>query len=142
MKLVEVVRTKDTSDETFDALMDVAKKMGKTPVACVDAPGFIVNRLLVPYMLEAIRLVERGEATPRDVDTAMKLGAGYPMGPFELADLVGLDTLQHISQGWRESRVETGEIAEEIVKATPLLEKLVAEGRLGKKSEKGGFYDN
>lgn len=142
MKLVEVVRTKQTSDEVFNALMDVARKMGKTPVACVDAPGFIVNRLLVPYMLEAIRLVERGEATPQDVDTAMKLGAGYPMGPFELSDLVGLDTLSHIAKGWRDSRVSTGEISGEIVKETPLLDKLVAEGRLGKKSEKGGFYDN
>lgn len=142
MKLVEVVRTKETSDTTFEGLMEVAKRMGKTPVACVDAPGFIVNRLLVPYMLEAIRLVERGEATPRDVDTAMKLGAGYPMGPFELSDLVGLDTLNHISRGWRESRVQTGEIAENVVAASPLLEKLIAEGRLGKKSEKGGFYDN
>lgn len=76
MKLVEIVRTTTTSNETFDSLMDVAKRMGKVPVACVDAPGFIVNRLLVPYMLEAIRLVERGEATIQDVDTAMKLGAG------------------------------------------------------------------
>lgn len=142
MKLVEVVRTKDTKDEVFDSLMEVARKMGKTPVACVDAPGFIVNRLLVPYMLEAIRLVERGEATPQDVDTAMKLGAGYPMGPFELSDLVGLDTLSHIAKGWRESRVSTGEISEEIVKETPLLDKLVSEGKLGKKSELGGFYPN
>lgn len=76
MKLVEIVRTDETSDETFNSLMEVAKKMGKVPVACVDSPGFIVNRLLVPYMLEAIRLVERGEATIQDVDTAMKLGAG------------------------------------------------------------------
>lgn len=142
MKLVEVVRTKSTSDATFNSLMDVAKKMGKTPVACVDAPGFIVNRLLVPYMLEAIRLVERGEATPRDVDTAMKLGAGYPMGPFELSDMVGLDTLAAISRGWRESRVATGEISAQMVEESQMLEKLVKEGRLGKKSEKGGFYDN
>lgn len=78
----------------------------------------------------------------KDVDTAMKLGAGYPLGPFELADLVGLDTLSHIAKGWRESRVQTGEISEEFVKESPLLEKLVKEGRLGKKSEKGGFYDN
>lgn len=142
MKLIEVIRTKDTSDATFDSLMSVASKMGKTPVACVDSPGFLVNRLLVPYMLEAIRLVERGEGTMKDVDTAMKLGAGYPLGPFELADLVGLDTLSHIAKGWRESRVQTGEISEEFVKESPLLEKLVKEGRLGKKSEKGGFYDN
>ncbi|CAO1616892.1 unnamed protein product [Parajaminaea phylloscopi] len=142
MKLVEVVRTKETSDATFNSLMEVAKRMGKTAVACVDAPGFIVNRLLVPYMLEAIRLVERGEATPQDVDTAMKLGAGYPMGPFELSDMVGLDTVNNISKGWRETRVQTGEISADVVKASTLLEQLVAEGRLGKKSEKGGFYDN
>ncbi len=103
MKLVEVIRTQQTSNDTFDSLYEVAKRMGKTPVACIDSPGFIVNRLLVPYMLEAIRLVERGEATPKDVDIAMKLGAGYPMGPFELADLVGLDTLSHIAKGWRET---------------------------------------
>ncbi|CAD6889164.1 unnamed protein product [Tilletia caries] len=76
MKLIEVVRTKQTSDESFDTLMELARRMGKVPVACVDSPGFIVNRLLVPYMFEAIRLVERNEATVEDVDTAMKLGAG------------------------------------------------------------------
>lgn len=105
----------------------------------LDALSFIVNRLLVPYMLEAIRLVERGDASVEDVDTAMKLGAGYPMGPFELADLVGLDTLSHIAKGWRESRVSTGEINEEIVKESKLLEDLVSQGKLGKKSG-GGFY--
>ncbi|PWN50395.1 putative short chain 3-hydroxyacyl-CoA dehydrogenase mitochondrial precursor [Violaceomyces palustris] len=142
MKLVEVIRTNDTSDETFDSLYEVAKRMGKTPVACVDSPGFIVNRLLVPYMFEAIRLVERGEASIQDVDTAMKLGAGYPMGPFELADLVGLDTLSHIAKGWRETRVKTGEISAEAVKESSLLEERVKEGRLGKKSgAKGGFYE-
>ncbi|EPQ30190.1 uncharacterized protein PFL1_02306 [Pseudozyma flocculosa PF-1] len=142
MKLVEVIRTTKTSDETYEALMDVAKRMGKVPVTCVDAPGFIVNRLLVPYMFEAIRLVERGEASIKDVDTAMKLGAGYPMGPFELADLVGLDTLSHIAKGWRDTRVKTGEIHAEAVKESKLLEDLVAQGKLGKKSgEKGGFYE-
>lgn len=142
MKLVEVIRTTSTSDDTFDSLLDVAKKMGKTPVSCIDSPGFIVNRLLVPYMFEAIRLVERGEASVKDVDTAMKLGAGYPMGPFELADLVGLDTLSHIAKGWRETRVKTGEITEEAVKESKLLEDLVAQGKLGKKSgAKGGFYE-
>ncbi|KAN0060717.1 hypothetical protein ACQY0O_007375 [Thecaphora frezii] len=141
MKLVEIVRTSQTSDETYDSLMEVAKRMGKVPVTCVDSPGFIVNRLLVPYMFEAIRLVERGEASIKDVDTAMKLGAGYPMGPFELADLVGLDTLSHIAKGWRETRVKTGEISAEAVKESKLLEDLVAQGKLGKKSgEKGGFY--
>ncbi|KAL9937611.1 hypothetical protein V8E36_003156 [Tilletia maclaganii] len=140
MKLIEVVRTKQTSDESFDTLIDLAKRMGKTPVACVDSPGFIVNRLLVPYMFEAIRLVERGEATVADVDTAMKLGAGYPMGPFELCDLVGLDTLSHIARGWREQRVQTGEISAESVAESSLLEKLVKEGKLGRKSG-AGFFD-
>lgn len=99
MKLVEVVRTPETSDETFDALLQLAQKMDKTTVKCKDTEGFIVNRLLVPYILEALRLAERGDATPQDIDTAMKLGAGYPMGPFELADFVGLDTLKFISDG-------------------------------------------
>ena len=73
--------------------------MGKSPVKCKDTPGFIVNRLLVPYMMEAIRMAERGDATPEDIDTAMKLGAGYHMGPFELADYVGLDTTKFIVEG-------------------------------------------
>lgn len=76
MKLVEIIRTDTTSDDTFDSLTSVAQQMGKVPVSCVDSPGFIVNRLLVPYMLEAVRMVERGEASMKDVDTAMKLGAG------------------------------------------------------------------
>ena len=87
MKLVEVIRTEETTDEVFESLLAVCKKMKKTPVSCKDTPGFIVNRLLVPYMMEAIRLVERGDASKEDVDTAMKLGAGYPMGPFELMDV-------------------------------------------------------
>ncbi|KAF9579132.1 hypothetical protein BGW38_004739, partial [Lunasporangiospora selenospora] len=86
MKLVEVIRTEQTSQDSFDALMDVCTRMKKTPVSCKDTPGFIVNRLLVPYMMESLRIVERGEASPQDIDTAMKLGAGFPMGPFELAD--------------------------------------------------------
>lgn len=77
MKLVEVIRTKKTSDAVYQSLFDVTRRMKKVPVACKDTPGFIVNRLLVPYMLEAARMVERGEATPEDIDTAMKLGAGY-----------------------------------------------------------------
>ena len=87
MKLVEVIKTNETDPKVFDALVAFSKKLGKVPVSCKDTPGFIVNRLLVPYIMEALRLVERGDASMKDVDTAMKLGAGYPMGPFELADV-------------------------------------------------------
>ena len=105
---------------------------------------FIVNRLLVPYMLEAIRLVERGDASVADVDTSMKLGAGFPMGPFELADFVGLDTMAAISKGWR-GKVEAGSedckgLPEELIRESELLEKLVKEGKLGRKSGEG-FYN-
>ena len=102
MKLLEVVRIPQTSDETYDAMVAWGKAMGKVTVECKDTPGFIVNRLLVPYILEAVRMVERGDASAKDVDTAMKLGAGYPMGPFELADYVGLDTNKFIITGWSE----------------------------------------
>jgi 3-hydroxyacyl-CoA dehydrogenase len=98
--------------------------------------SFIVNRLLVPYMLEAFRILDRGEASPQDVDTAMKLGAGMPMGPIELADFVGLDTMKFIADGWR----ETGGIEPSLVTPVRVLDELVAEGRLGRKSGKG-FYD-
>ncbi|PIK46570.1 putative hydroxyacyl-coenzyme A dehydrogenase, mitochondrial [Apostichopus japonicus] len=83
-ELVEVIRTEETSDDTYNSLMAFSEALGKTPVTCKDTPGFIVNRLLVPYLVESVRLIERGDASPRDVDIAMKLGAGYPMGPFEL----------------------------------------------------------
>ncbi|KAI9634116.1 3-hydroxyacyl-CoA dehydrogenase [Dioszegia hungarica] len=139
MKLVEIIRTSETSEATFQALREVTVQMKKSPVSCKDTPGFIVNRLLVPYMLEAIRMVERGEATPEDVDTAMKLGAGYPMGPFELLDFVGLDTTSYISQGWAE-KAEQGLISKELVQPIPMLEEMVKEGRMGRKSGKG-FYD-
>ena len=102
MKLLEVVRIPETSDETYDAMVAWGKAMGKVTVECKDTPGFIVNRLLVPYIMEAVRMVERGDASVKDVDTAMKLGAGYPMGPFELADYVGLDTNKFIMDGWSE----------------------------------------
>ena len=141
MKLIEVVRTSQTSEDTHKALTEVAKRMGKVPVSCIDSPGFIVNRLLVPYQLEAIRLVERGVASAEDVDTAMKLGAGYPMGPFELADLVGLDTLEHIAAGWRETVAGSEHVPANLVTESPMLTKLIEEGKLGRKTpEKGGFY--
>ncbi|KAJ3317673.1 hypothetical protein HDU76_001092 [Blyttiomyces sp. JEL0837] len=134
MKLVEIIRTPETSDEVFNSLFAMSKAMGKVPVACKDTPGFIVNRLLVPYMMEALRLVERGDATKEDVDTAMKLGAGYPMGPFELMDYVGLDTTKFICDGWYESG--KGLKGDKLVAPSDTLNKLVGEKNLGRKSGK------
>ncbi|CAD5220781.1 unnamed protein product [Bursaphelenchus xylophilus] len=134
MKLLEVVRHDKTSDQTFKDLEAFGKTVGKVTVACKDTPGFIVNRLLVPYMYEALRLAERGDASVKDIDVAMKLGAGYPMGPFELADYVGLDTLKFIQDGWAKQYPN-----DPLFKPSTLLEKLVAEGKLGAKSGEG-FY--
>lgn len=134
MKLLEVVRIPETSDETFEAMVAWGKAMGKKTVDCKDTPGFIVNRLLVPYLMEAVRLVERGDASARDVDLAMKLGAGHPMGPFELADYVGLDTNKFIIGGWNERFPE-----ETLFRPSELLNSLVSEGKLGRKTGEG-FY--
>ncbi|KAM9792919.1 hydroxyacyl-coenzyme A dehydrogenase, mitochondrial [Neosynchiropus ocellatus] len=134
MKLVEVIGTSATSQDTFDSLLNFSKALGKTPVSCKDTPGFIVNRLLVPYMMEAMRLHERGHASKEDIDTAMKLGAGYPMGPFELADYVGLDTLKFIMDGW-----SAMEPRNPLFGQSELLNKVVAEGKYGKKTGEG-FY--
>ncbi|KAJ1494172.1 l-3-hydroxyacyl-coenzyme a dehydrogenase, partial [Baffinella frigidus] len=134
MKLLEVVKGPETSQATFDAMMAYGKTIGKATVKCVDTPGFIVNRLLVPYLFEAIRLVERGDATKEDVDTGMKFGASHPMGPFELADMVGLDTCKSILDGWSAKHPDV-----ELFKPSPMLNKLVAEGKLGRKSGEG-FY--
>lgn len=134
MKLVEVVRTPDTSDDTNSALFAFGEKLGKTAVQAKDTPGFIVNRLLVPYLFEAVRMVERGDASPKDVDLAMKLGAGMPMGPFELADYVGLDTTKFIIDGWHKLYPE-----KELFQPNDLLNKLVEEGKNGVKSGEG-FY--
>ncbi|XP_027874856.1 hydroxyacyl-coenzyme A dehydrogenase, mitochondrial isoform X2 [Xiphophorus couchianus] len=134
MKLVEVVATTSTSPETSESLLNFTKALGKTPVCCKDTPGFIVNRLLVPYMMEALRLHERGHASKEDIDTGMKLGAGYPMGPFELSDYVGLDTIKFIMDGWSKKEPDNP-----IFAPSQLLNKLVAEGKLGKKTLEG-FY--
>ncbi|KAI8812504.1 hydroxyacyl-CoA dehydrogenase [Cladochytrium replicatum] len=137
MKLVEIIRLQETSDEVFDSLVNFTKQLSKVPVSCKDTPGFIVNRLLVPYMLEAARLVERGEATKEDVDTAMKLGAGYPMGPFELMDYVGLDTMKFITDGWyKDSKDLKGN---ELVAPVRSIDELTADGKLGRKGGEG-FY--
>lgn len=134
MKLVEVIATSATSQETFDSLLNFSKALGKTPVSCKDTPGFIVNRLLVPYMMEALRLYERGHGSKEDIDIAMKLGAGYPMGPFELSDYVGLDTIKFIIDGWSEK-----DPGNPLFAPSELLNKLVTEGKLGKKTGEG-FY--
>lgn len=134
MKLVEVVRTPETSEEAFAEARAFGEAVGKAPVAAADTPGFIVNRLLVPYMAEAMRLVERGDATVEDVDTAMKLGCGYPMGPFTLTDYVGLDTTLSILEGWAERYPDDSLFA-----PPQLLKDKVAAGKLGRKTGEG-FY--
>src|SRR6476469_487247 len=133
MKLVEVVRTILTSDETFNTAFEFAKSVGKEAVACRDNSGFIVNRLLVPYILDAIRAYEEGVGSIEDIDKAMQLGCGYPMGPFTLLDFVGLDTTYFISQ------VMFEEYREKRFASPPLLRKMVLAWRFGRKSG-SGFY--
>lgn len=99
MKLLEVIRLPETSDHTYNRMMDWGHRLGKTCITCKDTPGFVVNRLLVPNIAEAVRMLERGDASAKDIDIAMKLGAGYPMGPLELSDYVGLDTMKFILDG-------------------------------------------
>ncbi|KAI9014319.1 mitochondrial hydroxyacyl-coenzyme A dehydrogenase [Hyaloraphidium curvatum] len=137
MKLVEVIGTAETSPNSLRALVAFVKTLGKVPVECADTPGFVVNRLLVPYIFEAVRLVERGDANFADVDVAMKLGSGVPMGPFELADYIGLDTLVYIMEGWHKHG--QGIAGTALTQPSPLLDALVAEGSLGRKNGRG-FY--
>jgi 3-hydroxyacyl-CoA dehydrogenase len=137
MKLVEIIKTEKTANDVFAALQAFTKNIKKVPVTCKDTPGFIVNRLLVPYLMEAARLVERGDATKEDVDIAMKLGAGYPMGPFELADYVGLDTTKFITDGWYENG--KGLKGDKLVAPVKSINDLVAQKKLGRKSGEG-FY--
>jgi 3-hydroxybutyryl-CoA dehydrogenase len=133
MKLVEIVKTILTSEETIETVRQFATSLGKTPVLAKDTAGFIVNFLLIPYLLAAIRMLENGMATREDIDTAMKLGCGYPMGPFTLLDYVGLDTLT-----WAAEAIYN-EYKDPLYAPPPLLRRMVNAGMLGKKSGKG-FY--
>jgi len=135
MKLVEVVRTLLTSQEAFDAALDVVRAFGKEPVAARDTSGFIVNRLLVPYLLDAVRAYEEGVGSVEDIDKAMQLGCGYPMGPFTLLDFVGLDTTYYIAN------IMFEEYREKRFAPPPLLKQMVLAGRLGRKSGRG-FYEH
>jgi len=134
MKLVEVVRTIATSDETFQTVFDFAKSLGKEPIRTQDNSGFIVNRLLVPYILDAVRALEAGVGTKEDIDKGMELGCGHPMGPLKLLDFVGLDTTYAIAE------IMFEEYREQRFAPPPLLKRMVLAGRYGRKSGRG-FYD-
>ncbi len=133
MKLVEVIRGLTTSDETYRALFSFSQSLGKEPITAPDKPGFIVNRLLVPYLLDAIRCYERGLGTVADIDNGMKLGCGHPMGPLTLLDFVGLDTTYYIAN------IMFDEYKDPMFAAPPLLKRMVLAGKLGRKAGEG-FY--
>jgi len=133
MKLVEVIRALTTSDATYQAVFSFAQSLGKEPITAPDRPGFIVNRLLVPYLLDAVRAYENGLGTLEDIDKGMTLGCGYPMGPFTLLDFVGLDTTYYIAN------IMFEEFREPAYAPPPLLKRMVLAGRLGRKSGQG-FY--
>jgi 3-hydroxybutyryl-CoA dehydrogenase len=136
MKLVEVIRGYHSSDETIETVIDLAKRMGKEPIEVKkDSPGFVVNRIMIPHFIEAIKIVEEGIASIEDVDKAVKLGLNYPMGPFELMDLTGNDIGCHVMEYLRD------ELTKELKWSPPnLLKTLIRAGRLGRKT-RGGWYD-
>jgi len=134
MKLVEVVRTILTDEAIYEQGIEFARRLGKVPVRAGDKSGFIVNRLLVPYMLDAIRALEEGVGSIEDIDTSMRLGLGYPMGPFTLGDFVGLDTTYYIAE------IMFNEFREKRFAPPPLLKRMVMAGLYGRKSGRG-FYD-
>jgi len=134
MKLVEVVRGLRTSDETYQTVFTFAQSLGKEPITAPDRPGFIVNRLLVPYLLDAIRAYQNGLGTAKDIDAGMTLGCGHPMGPLTLLDFVGLDTVYYIAN------IMFDEFRETAYAPPPLLKRMVLAGHLGRKTGRG-FYD-
>jgi 3-hydroxybutyryl-CoA dehydrogenase len=134
MKLLELVKTIATSDETLEVGKEFGESVGKTTIVAPDTPGFIVNRLLIPFMNSAFRMVEAGLATKEDIDTGIKLGLGHPMGPLALADLTGMDTNLHIANAIYEE-------LKDMAYAPPvILRRMVAAGWLGRKTGKG-FYE-
>jgi 3-hydroxybutyryl-CoA dehydrogenase len=134
MKLVEVVRTISTSEETATIVFEFAVSLGKEPIHTRDTSGFIVNRLLVPYLLDAVRALEDGVGTKEDIDKGMELGCGHPMGPLKLLDFVGLDTTYAIAE------IMFDEYREKRFAPPPLLKRMVLAGRIGRKSGRG-FYE-
>ncbi|MDP6632618.1 MAG: 3-hydroxyacyl-CoA dehydrogenase family protein, partial [Dehalococcoidales bacterium] len=134
MKLVEIIRTKTASEDTIETSRKFAESVDKTPVIVSDTSGFIVNRLAVPFMLNAMHMLDSGVASPEDIDTAVTLGLNHPMGPLALADLIGNDIILSMADGIHKILKEDRYIA------PPLLKKMVADGQLGRKSGKG-FYD-
>ena len=134
MQLVEIIHTKDTEPDVLRAAADFVSRCGKTAVRCSDTPGFIVNRLLVPLMVQAMQMVDRGDAGAADVDAAMQLGCGHPMGPITLADYVGLDTTLAILEGWQERHPEEPAFA-----IPESLRAHVAAGNFGRKTGRGYY---
>ena len=135
MKLVEVIRGFHTSDETVRTVMEITRKMGKEPVEVKkDTPGFIVNRLMIPHFIEAIRMLEEGVATAEDIDKAIKLGLNYPMGPFELMDLTGIDIAHHVTEYFYKELNKESKWS-----IPPLMKTMLRAGRLGRKTG-GGWY--
>jgi 3-hydroxyacyl-CoA dehydrogenase len=135
MKLVEVIKTEHTNKDTFDKMTGFGTKIGKTTVSCNDTPGFIVNRLLVPYLGQALSMVDRGDCSIEDIDVSMQLGAGHPMGPIHLADYIGLDTIHSILIGWQE------DFPNEAAFFMPkCLDDKVKQGHFGRKSGQGFYH--
>jgi 3-hydroxybutyryl-CoA dehydrogenase len=136
LPLVEIVRTEHASEEAYETAYSFAERLGKTPIRCHDTPGFVVNRVLIPLLNDCVRVLDEARVTPEDLDTGMKNGAGWPMGPCELIDLVGIDIHVHASEALHEA------LREPRMAPPPRLLQMAEEGRLGRKSGRGFFrYD-